>query len=142
MRISTFITILLFVGVVFFTITLMVTEAEDKYGEDINTTSWEDKYDSSEDINKSMGPLIKALESISNEDQGWLEKIGAGFTGIVSAVIYLPGLVWKSFANGGLLITGGLSSIGIPAYIIGVFIIALIVWGVFKLLEYFQRWQV
>ena len=140
MKISTFITILLFVGVVFFVIALMVNEAKDKYGEDINITSWEGKYDSSEKINKSMGPLIESLDSISNEEQGWLEKVGSGFTGIVSAVIYLPGLVWKSFVMGGGLITGGLSSIGIPAYIIGVFIIALIIWGVFKLLEYLGRW--
>ena len=142
MKISTFITILLFVGVVFFVITLMVTEAEDKYGTDINTTSWEGKYDYAESINESVDPLIGSIDDITNEDKGWLEKVGAGFTGIISAVTLLPALVWNSFAMGGGLITGVFSSIGLPAYLIGVFIIALIVWGVFKLVEFFQRWQV
>jgi len=86
--------------------------------------------------------LIEAIDDISNEDKGWLEKVGAGFTGIISAVTLLPALVWSSFVMGGGLITGGLSSIGLPTYLIGVFIIALVVWGVIKLLEFFQRWEV
>ena len=142
MKISTLITILLFVGVVFFAINLMVSEAEDKYGTDINTTSWKGKYDYAESINESVDPLIGAIDDIANEDKGWLEKVGAGFTGIISAVILLPAIVWDSFRMGGGLITGVFSSIGLPAYLISVFIIALIVWGVFKLVEFFQRWQV
>ena len=121
---------------------LMVNEAKDKYETDIDTTLWEGKYNYVESINESVDPLIGAIDDITNEDKGWLEKVGAGFTGIISAVTLLPALVWNSFAMGGGLITGGLSSIGIPAYLIGVFIIALIVWGVFKLVEFFQRWQV
>ena len=142
MKISTFITILLFVGVVLFSIALMINEAEDKYGVDINTTSWEGKYDYADSINKSVDPLIESIDDIANEDKGWLEKVGAGFTGIISAVTLLPALVWSSFVMGGGLITGGLSSIGLPTYLIGVFIISLIVWGVIKLLEFFQRWEV
>lgn len=142
MKISTFITALLFVGFIFFIMAMMVSESNSKYGTDINTTTWEGKYDYVSSINDSVDPLIGSIQDITNEDKGWLEKIGSGFTGIISAVTLLPALVWKSFAMGGGLITGVLSSVGLSVYIITLFLVSLVIWGVFKLIEFFQRWQV
>lgn len=141
MKISTFIIILLFVGVVLFVMAQMVNEANDKYDTSINTSSWEGKYDYAESVNESVTPIITSINDITSEEKGWLEKVGAGFTGIISAVTLLPALVWSSFTMGGGLMTGGLSSLGVPAYLIMVLILALVVWGVFKLIEFFQRWQ-
>ena len=141
MRISTFVTILLFVGVVFFVMAMMTQEANDKYDTGINTSNWEDKYDYKTEVNESVNPLIQSIDDITNEEKGWLEKVGSGFTGIISAVTLLPALVWKSFTTGGSLLTGVFSSFGVPAYILSVFIIALTIWGVFQLIQFFQRWQ-
>jgi len=142
MKISTFITALLFVGVIFFVFALAMNEASEKYGEDIDISSWEDKYDYASDINSSIDPLIEEIDKISNEETGWLEKVGAGFTGLISAVLLLPKLVWSSFEITGGLITNGFTPLNIPQYIITVLIIALTIWGVFKLVEFFQRWQI
>lgn len=142
MKISTFLVTLLFVGVVFFTWAMMTNEAEIKYGVDIGTSEWENKYDYASEVNESINPLITSIDKITNEDTGWLEKVGSGFTGLISAVTLLPALVWKSFTMGGGLMTGVLSSWGLPQYIISVFIITLVIWGVFKLIEFFQRWQI
>lgn len=142
MKISTFLYILLFVGVIFFVMSSMVNESNAKYDPGINTTLWEGKYDYAQSVNSSVDPLISSINDISNPDKGWLAKIGAGFTGIISAVMLLPALVWGSLKTGGGLITGGLSSVGLPVYIIAVFIIALLIWGIVKLLEFFQRWTV
>lgn len=141
MRISTFVTILLFVGVVFFVMAMMTQEANDKYDTGINTSNWEGKYDYKTEVNESVNPLIQSIDDITNEEKGWLEKVGSGFTGIISAVTLLPALVWKSFTTGGSLLTGVFSSFGVPAYILSVFIIALTIWGVFQLIQFFQRWQ-
>ena len=142
MKISTFVTILLFVGVVFFVMSQMTNEANDKYDTGINTSQWEGKYDYAQSVNESVDPLISSINDITDQDKGWLEKVGSGFTGIISAVTLLPALVWKSFTMGGGLLSGGLTSIGIPAYIIMVLIIALTIWGIFALVSFFQRWVV
>jgi hypothetical protein len=140
MKISTFIYILLFVGIIFFVMASMVSESNDKYGTGINTSLWEGKYDYSESINNNMTGFITSLDDIANPDKGWLAKIGAGFTGIISAVMLLPRLMWSSFTMSGGLINGVGTSIGLPAYIISIFIIALIIWGIFSLIAFYQRW--
>jgi hypothetical protein len=139
MKISTFIYIMLFVGVIFFVMTSMVNEANSKYNTGINTSQWEGKYDYSESVNLSVSNLSDSINTLSNSDNGWL-KVEAGFTGIISAVKLLPALIGNSFINGGAMITGGFSSIGLPAYLIAIFLIGLTIWGVVKLLEFFQRW--
>lgn len=140
MKISTFIFALLFIGVVVTIILMAVSDSEDYYGVDVNTSLIEGKYDYASSINESTSPLITSIDTLSDQDKGWLSKVGAGFTGIISAVTLLPSLVWNSFSLGGGLITGLGSSLKIPIYIITVFLIALTIWGVFKLIEFFQRW--
>jgi hypothetical protein len=141
MKISTFIYILLFVGVIIFVMTSMVHESNDKFNTGINTSLYEGKYDYASSINDNMTGFITSLDDISNPDKGWLAKIGAGFTGIISAVMLLPRLMWSSFTMSGALINGGLSSVGLPAYIISAFLIGLIIWGVFSLINFYQRWN-
>jgi hypothetical protein len=131
---------MLFVGVIFFVMASMVSESNDKYGTGINTSLWEGKYEYSSSINSSVTNLSNSINEITNEDKGWLVKIGAGFTGIISAVKLLPALIGNTFVNGGAMINGGFSSLGLPVYIISIFLICLIVWGVTKLIEFFQRW--
>jgi hypothetical protein len=141
MKISTFIYILLFVGIIFFVMASMVSESNAKYNTGINTSLWEGKYDYSTSINNNMTGFVTSLDDIANPDKGWLAKIGAGFTGIISAVMLLPRLMWSSFTMSGGLINGVGTSIGLPAYIISIFIIALIIWGVFSLINFYQRWN-
>lgn len=130
---------MLFVGVILFVVTSMVNEANSKYDTGINTSLWEGKYDYSESVNSSVSDLSNSINTVTNSDNGWL-KVEAGFTGIISAVKLLPSLIGNTFVNGGAMITGGFSSLGIPAYLIAVFLIGLTIWGVTKLIEFFQRW--
>lgn len=142
MKISVIVTILLMIGVVLFVMVEMVKEAEQTYDIDINKTEWEGKYDFASDINDSIQPIKESIDDIADEEKGWLEKIGAGFTGIIAAVTFLPALVWNTGKLGGELITGLGSSLGIPGYLILVFIIMLTAWGIFKLIEFLQRWEI
>lgn len=139
MKISTFIYIMLFVGVILFVMASMVSESNSKFDTGINTSLWEGKYDYSESVNSSVSELSDSINTVTNSDNGWL-KVEAGFTGIISAVKLLPSLMGMTFVNGGAMITGGLSSIGLPAYLIAVFLIGLTIWGVTQLIQFFQRW--
>jgi hypothetical protein len=131
---------MLFVGVIIFVMSSMVHESNDKFNTGINTSLYEGKYDYSDSVNSSVSGVSAAINTISSSENGWL-KVEAGFTGIINAVKLLPSLMGSAFVNGGSLITGGLASIGLPAYLIAVFIIGLTIWGVTKLIEFFQRWS-
>ena len=142
MKISVFVVVLLMVGVVLFVMVQMVKEAEELYDIEINKTDWEGKYDFASNINESIQPIKESISDIADEEKGWLEKVGAGFTGIIAGVTFLPILVWDMGKLGAGLVTGLGSSLGIPGYIILVFIIMITVWGIFKLIEFLQRWEI
>jgi hypothetical protein len=150
MKITVFITMLVFVGVILFVMTQMVNEAETNYGISINKSVWTNesnqetgnKYDFALTINDSISPMAQDFLTLANEDEGWLTRISSGFTGIVRAVIFLPLIVFQAGMLGGVLITGLGTSLGLPSYLTLVFIILLYTWGAFKLVEFFQRWQV
>lgn len=142
MKISTFITTLLVVGILLFVMISMMQESETHYGVDINKTDWEDKYDFASEVNESIYPVQRDLEKIANEETGWLEKVGAGFTGIIAAVKVIPTMVWEMSKMGTTLIVGMGKTLGIPSEIIYIIIIMLVVWGIIKLIEFFQRWNI
>ena len=96
MKISVIVTILLMISVILFVMVQMVKEAEERYDIEINKTEWEGKYDFAANINESIQPIKESISDISDEEKGWLEKIGAGFTGIIAAVTFLPTLVWDT----------------------------------------------
>lgn len=139
MKISTWIYALLFIGVVFIVVNLMVADTESYYGVDINTSTIDGNYDYASQINENITSIQDSINKISDQDIGWLSKVGAGFTGIISAVILLPSLVWETFTLGGNLISA-LGIFLIPAAIINIILVGLTLWGIIKLIEFFQRW--
>lgn len=139
MKISTFLTMLLVVGIVLVAIVGMVKEAENLYGIDVNKTDWESGYNFASDVNDSVSPLQKALEDLGNEDKGWFDKIGSGFTGIISGVTLLPKMVGKTGKMGMSLITKLSLTIGVPHIILYTIIVMFIIWGIIELYRFFQR---
>lgn len=142
MKISTFLTMLLAVGIVMFVVTQMLSEAETNYDIEVNDSEWSGQYDFASDVNEELAPIKSSIDTIQNQESGWLDLIGAGFTGIIAAVTFLPSLVWNAISMAVTMITGLGVAIGIPPYITLVFIIMLTAWGIFKLVEFYQRWNV
>jgi len=142
MKISTFVMMLLMVSVILFAMISMVKEGERIYSVDINKTEWEDQYDFVNSVNDSVSPIQESLLTIEGDDVGFLEKVGAGFTGIISAVTFLPRMVIETSVLGATLIAGLGSAFGLPQYITYALLIALIVWGVFELIKVYQRWDI
>ena len=146
MKISIFVTMLVVVGIILYTMSLMTNEASDTYDVTINKT-WVNssditstsKYDFASSVNKSIYPIGQSIRTVTNEEEGWLNRVGAGFTGIIGAVIFIPDMLFTSIVMWTSLITGIGTSIGIPAYITLTFTILLLVWGVFELINFFQN---
>lgn len=139
MKISTFLTMLLICGIIIFIMAQMATEANSVYDTKINQSSWSGQYNFNSEINKTLNPIKSSLEDIQNEDKGWLEKIGSGFTGLIAAVKFLPNLVLSTINSAGVLIIGIGTSFNIPGVILAVFITMMLAWAIFKLYEFFQR---
>lgn len=142
MKISTFTTVLLVIGIVLFIAMQMINESEKNYDIEVNKTGWEGEYDFSQDVNASISPLQKSIEDIANEEKGWLEKVGAGFTGIIAAVKLIPTMLFSLIKLGNNLIVGFGTLFGVPATITQVFLIMLYVWIIYQAIAFFQRWTI
>ena len=140
MKISSFIFMLLIVGVVFFIFAQMVNEANTSYpGSDLNSSSWNNSYDFAISMNNTISPLKKDIDTIQS-DASWFSKVIAGISAIPMVVINFILAISKSLGFGTTLITNLLSVFSLPAYIILVATIMMIVWVVIKLVEMLQRW--
>lgn len=127
-----------------FTFGLMTQEAKVKYpSANLNDSAWTNgQYDFVSDVNESISPIQTAFTEITDEDKGWFSVVTSGIAAIPWAVVNLPILLFKSFAWGGSILTTMLTTLAVPAYMISAVLVILIVWGVFKLIELFHRWQI
>lgn len=139
MKISTYIIILVLIGGAVFVVASMTQEAETKYGISVDTSAWQDKYNYAQSINNSISPLSDSLDKIRDEDTGWFGKIIEGVAAVPRVVVLVPSLLFNTFAYGSDLIIGTTSSLKIPAELVMIFIISITVWGIFKLIEFYQR---
>lgn len=139
MKISTFVQYTLMVGAVFFIFAIVVSDVNDGYGTEINKTTWEDEYDYVSDLNSTVSPLEQKFKVIQDEDAGFFTKLTEGITAIPYAVIIFPQVVFGSLEIGGNITTGFLAALAIPGYLITIVILAILIWALFKLLEFFQK---
>jgi uncharacterized membrane protein YdjX (TVP38/TMEM64 family) len=142
MRFSTAIMFLLVVGGIFFIMAEMVREANTNYATDINSSEWDTKYDYAARVNKSVAPIQARFQNIEDTDTGFFTKIALGITAIPYALITFVSVVLGAIPLGASLMTGTFTALGLPAYILLVVTIMLICWALFKLVEYWQRWQI
>lgn len=142
MKISTFVSMMLIVGVIMFFVFQMINEAEQNYDLDINKSEWEDRYDFATDVDNEIQPIKDSIDTIQNQEAGWLERTVSGFTGIIAAITFVPSMLWSIMTLSTGLVTGLGIALAIPAYLITVMIVMLVVWGVMKLIELYQRWVI
>ena len=155
MKISSFIIFLIIVSAVFATYGLMVYDANEQYHDTIpnyvnlSSAEWSDggatgvagggKFDFVDGINGTVGPLQDKFKVLSNENEGWFSKLTAGITAIPYAILLVPDVLWNTVVMGTLIITAFLTVLGIPVWFIIAGSVMVLVWAIFKLLEFFQR---
>ncbi len=142
MKLSVFISYILIVGMVFFTFALMVKDTNQAYDTNINSSQWDEEYDFVNDLNSTVSPLEQKFKVIQDEDAGFFTKLTAGITALPYAVIIFPQVIFGSLEIGGTITMGFLTALAIPAYLITAIILGILIWALFKLLEFFQRSQV
>lgn len=140
MKISVFISIMVMVGAIFFIFSSMVQEANDQYPEvNINSSEWEERYDYVDEINGTISPIEEKLKVIQDENQGFFTKIAAGITAIPYAVIVVPQATFGALSIAANIIVDFFAVFNLPKYIVIIALLLLILWGIFKLVEFFQR---
>lgn len=152
MKISTAIIFLIIVSAVFTVFGLMVHEANQQYtGSDgyspINSSQWSNQADSGNTgqydfvsrINNTIGPLEDKWKQIKDPEQGFFSKIAAGLTAIPYAIMLLPDVLFASLSMAGAIVAGFMTVLNIPTWFITAGLVMLLIWGIFKLLEFFQR---
>ena len=143
MKISTVVSLFLVIAVFMIVFGLMSQEAKTYYPEsNINDSDWYGKYDYSSGINDSTYKIKNAFDSIGDDKLGWWSKIGLGIVALPQAIIAVPVLLFKTLVFGETITNGFLTTLMIPATIIVIIIIMMLVWGIMKLIEVYQRWQI
>lgn len=138
MKISAFIGYILLVSVFFFSFGLMVNDVNNVHDANINSSEWNQSYDFVQDLNETVDPLNQKFKVIQDEDEGFFTKaIASGFV-VYYVVILFPQVVFGSLELGGEITTGFLLALAIPSYILTAALVMLLVWALFKMLEFFQ----
>ena len=141
MKLTIFISFVLLVSIVFFAFNVMVEDLETNYVDtgivsvDKMNASYMANYSQAANISEGFSELQESFDDLS-ETSGWVDWLD-DVAAIPLMVISLPGImfgiVYTSIAN----LSSILSSIGIPKEITLLLGIALIVWIIIKLLNFF-----
>lgn len=144
MKISTLVGFLLIVSAVFFIYALMVSEANDMFGthsgfDEINSSEWDSQYDMVGAVNATITPLETKFKVITDPEEGFFTKLTAGIAAIPYAIMLVPQVLFNTVYLAGVMIVSFATFLNIPPYIQILVVVMTLVWGIFKLLEYFQR---
>ena len=123
MKISTFVTIMLMVSLIFFVFSYMVTEANQQFDgtenyNRVNSSSWNSRYDVVNTTNTAFAPLESKWKEIENPDIGFFTKIVAGISAIPYAIILVPRALFSSIGTASRMVSTMAASLNIPEYII------------------------
>lgn len=143
MKISSVITFLAMIGGITFIMGLMVMEGSLKYDVSINGSNWNSSYNYINQINQSLSPLesdFKKISDTSEESGGWFFKLVSGISAIPKAIIAVPSVVFSSIIYGREMIGSLGMMFLIPGALILIMMVIVFIWGLFKLIEIFQRY--
>jgi hypothetical protein len=139
MKISVFIFFLVMVAGILFIFGQAINEGNSMYGTSINKSEWETQYDFSDNIKEDIDPLKTSFETLQDENKGILTKIGAGLVAIPYAIFLIPKILFETIFMAGTMVTGFASALNLPLKLVVIITLGILVWGVFKLAEMFQR---
>ena len=141
MKLIMFIMMILLVSVVLFGFGVMVEDLETNYVDtgivDVAkmNASYKETYSQATNISNEFGDIQKSFDDLS-EQNGWIDWLD-DVAAIPLIVISLPGVIFSIVATTVVNLTKILSEIGIPVEITILVGIALIVWIVIKLINFF-----
>ena len=141
MRLSSYILVILAIGLVFATVGSVISDLKVQYPEVNPDTSWENQYDYSEEINKSLEGLQIRFEIIGDEDKGWFSQIAAGITAVPLAIIFIPVIIFKTIVYAVKIFGSVATDIGIPQFVQFFGVVAILIVIIFALVSFWHRWR-
>jgi len=141
MRLSSYILVVLTIGLCFALVGYVVNDFE-VYYPDINVdTAWEDDYDYVNEINSSMGGVQEKFDKIADEDIGWFSQITTGIVAIPIVIIAMPVVIFKTIKYAILIFSSVATNIGIPPFVQLFGTLAIIIVITFALISFWHRWR-
>lgn len=137
MRISGYVMLVLMIGLIFTSVSLIVDDLSNHYDTDANFS--EDGFIYGTETSSSMKGLQTSLETLGDEDQGWFSKLGAGITAIPYAVIASVGEIFKSQGYLSSMITKTGSQLNLSPNVIGILITMLVISVIFAIITFLHR---
>ena len=143
MKISNFVMLLLIIAGVFFVYAEIMREANQEFEENyLNSSEWEDKYDYIDEVNATFSPIEQKLKVIQDEDSGWFSKLTAGITAIPYALLVVPQAFFGSMLFGSKILVGFFGAMNIPQKIVVLGLVMLLIWGIFKLINFYNKTEI
>lgn len=143
MKLSGFVILILIIAGVFFTFAQITKEINTQFPDSsLNSSQWESKYDYIDDVNETFSPLEQSFKTIQDEDAGWFSKLSAGITAIPYALLIVPQAIFGSLVYGGNIVVGFFGVWNLPAKIVTLALVILLIWAIFKLVEYFNKTEI
>jgi hypothetical protein len=140
MRLSSAVILLIVIAGIFAMFAISVRETNEQYSDvNISSSEWESKYDYSQAVQARANNLSSYLTQITDPDKGFFSKLALGIDAIPYAVIAVPSIILESMGNGISIAVSALTALKIDSKIIILITIAIIIWGVFKLVGMFSR---
>ena len=141
MRLSSYILVVLAIGLVFATVANIIHDLQIQYPEVEVDTSWENEYDYTEELNESASGIKSRFDKIGDEDVGWFSQLTAGITAIPLAIIFIPVVIFKTMKFAVIIFSSVATDIGIPAFVQVFGVVAIIIVITFALLSFWHRWK-
>lgn len=145
MKLGEYVGLILFVGLVFVCWNLLIDDFETTYVDtgisNVSKVSsnYTDKFDYSEDINNSLGPVSKKFGELGESSNNWFTDLLEYGTAIPLVVVNFAKTMIGIFITTGSGIAEFLELIGLPKELIMIAGISLIAFAVFKFIELIHK---
>jgi hypothetical protein len=138
MRGTEYVFLVIMIGIFSMVMSSFATDLNTVYTDTHIDTSNFSQYNDFQDVTDHANKTFEKFKTLGNDEKSWFQKIGAGIVAIPYAVISFPIMLGMAFITLTKFMGGGLVG-WIPASIIFAMLAMLIVEGVRRLLEFFQR---
>lgn len=143
MKLSVMIGFVLIISGVFYIFGLMVNEANlDNPNANADISDWQNRYNYVNDVNSTLSPLIEKIKKVSDPEQGWFVRITSGIAAVPYFILLIPQAIFSAFIYMTAIIVDFLGVFAIPVFIITIAIMLLLIYIIFKIVEFFQRQQI
>jgi hypothetical protein len=138
MRATEYVFLVIVIGIFAMVMISFATDLDTVYTDTHIDTSNFNQYNDFQSVANQANKTFENFKPLGNDEKSWFQKIGAGIVAIPYAVISFPVMLGMAFITLTKFMGGGLVG-WIPASIIFAMLAMLIVEGVKRLLEFFQR---